>query len=160
VLSLPQAAGEGHSHEGGAEHSHEGGAALAPMADTALAPEEAEVVAALVAYHDALTTGDAAAPEPFVLADERFVMIEGKHVNRGWADYRDNHLKAELADLAKVRFRLSDYQVQVDGGLAAVNFTFNILPKAGPEMDFGSGRATAVLVRTDSGWKLQELHTS
>ena len=37
-------------------------------------------------------------------------MIEGKHLNQGWTDYRDNHLKAELADLAKVRFRLSILQ--------------------------------------------------
>ena len=156
VRSLPQAEGAGHSHEGGAEHEHEAPAAAAAPMSTDAEP----VIAALVAYHEALTTGDPTAPEPFVLADERFVMIEGKHVNRGWADYRDHHLKDEIADLAKVRFRLSGYQVQQSGDLAAVSFLFDILPKTGPEMDFGSGRATAVLVRTDAGWKLQELHTS
>lgn len=135
-------------------------AAAAPVAEVALSPAEAEVVAVLTGYHDALTAGDATAPEKFVVADERFIMIEGKHVNRGWADYRDDHLKGEVADLAKVRFRLSGFRVQMDGGLAAVSFMFNILPKTGPEMDFGSGRATAVLVRTGGGWKLQLLHTS
>ena len=123
-------------------------------------PPSAEVVAALTGYHDALTSGELAAPEHFVLADERFMMIEGKHLNQGWADYRDNHLKAELADLAKVRFRLSVLRAQVDGDLATVSFVFNILPKSGPEMDFGSGRATASLIRTSDGWKLQQLHTS
>ena len=95
-----------------------------------------------------------------MLADERFLMIEGKHLNQGWADYRDNHLKGELADLAKVRFRLSVLHVRVDGELATVSFIFNVLPASGPEMDFGSGRGTASLVRTGDGWKLQQLHTS
>lgn len=172
VMALPQAAGAGHDHESGAEHSHdeagpaEGGhapaAAALPVAMTGseLSPTEAEVVAALTSYHAALTSGDATAPEKFVLADERFLMIEGKHVNQGWADYRDNHLTPELADLAKVRFRLSVMRVQVDGELATVSFLFNILPASGPEMDFGSGRATASMVRTGDGWKLQQLHTS
>lgn len=172
VMALPQAAGEGHSHEGGADHSHdadagdagrhapEATAATPATAEPGLSPAEAEVVAALAAYHDGLTSGDASVPEQYVLADERFVMIEGKHVNRGWADYRDHHLKGELGDLAKVRFRLSGHRVQMDGGLATVSFLFNILPRTGPELDFGSGRATAVLVRTESGWKLQQLHTS
>jgi uncharacterized membrane protein len=170
VRSLPKAGG--HSHEGGAEHSHDegaehehddeapAGAPPSPAPEATLPPGSEPVIAALVAYHDALTSGDVAAPEAFVLADERFVMIEGKHVNRGWADYRDHHLKEEIGDLAKVRFRLSGYQVQMSGDLAAVSFLFNILPRSGPEMDFGSGRATAVLVRTGAGWKLQELHTS
>ena len=117
-------------------------------------------VAALIAYHAALTSGDIKAPERFVLADERFLMIEGKHFNQGWTDYRDNHLKAELADLAKVRFRLSILGIQVDGDLATVSFMFNVLPKSGPEMDFGGGRASASLVRAGDGWKLQQLHTS
>jgi len=181
VMSLPQAAGDddGHEHGDGTEHSHEEAAPAAakaaddgghappagapptpPPPEQTLSPTETEVVAALTAYHDALTSGDLTAPEQFVLTDERFLMFEGKHVNRGWVDYRDHHLKAELGDLAKVRFRLSGYQVQVDGGLAVVSFIFNVLPRTGPEMDFGSGRATAVLLRTGSGWKLSRLHTS
>ncbi len=172
VMALPQVTAEGHDHESGAEHSHteadpaEGGhapaAAATPVALTGneLSPAEAEVVAVLTAYHAALTSGDAAAPEKFVLADERFLMIEGKHLNQGWADFRDNHLKGELADLAKVRFRLSVLHAHVEGDLATVSFIFNILPKSGPEMDFGSGRATASLIRTGDGWKLQQLHTS
>lgn len=170
VMALPQVADEGHHHESAAEHSHaeppDGGhapagtAPPAPMTGSGLSPAEAEVVAALTAYHVALTSGDATAPEAFVLADERFLMIEGKHINQGWADYRDNHLKPELADLANVRFRLSVLRVHVDGDLATVSFIFNILPRSGPEMDFGSGRASASMVRTGDGWKLQQLHTS
>jgi len=173
VQSLPQVAGEGggHQHDEGEGHSHDetggggghapaGAATAASMTTPELSPAEAEVVAVLTAYHDALTAGDATAPEKYVVADERFLMIEGKHINQGWADYRDQHLKGELGDLAKVRFRLSGYRVQMDDSLAAVSFIFNILPRTGPEMDFGSGRATAILLRTDAGWKLQRLHTS
>jgi uncharacterized membrane protein len=172
VMALPQAAAGGHDHESGAEHSHAeadaSGGGHAPAVVTApepvnaseLSPAETAVVAALTAYHAALTSGDLAAPEQFVLADEHFLMIEGKHLNQGWADYRDNHLKGELADLAKVRFRLSILGIQVEDDLASVSFIFNVLPKAGPEMDFGSGRASAALVRTGTGWKLRQLHTS
>lgn len=172
VMALPQSADGGHDHESGAEHSHaeadssDGGHAPAatappdPIPESELSPAEAEVVAILTGYHAALTAGDAAAPEAFVLADERFVMIEGRHLNQGWADYRDNHLKGELADLARVRFRLSILGIQVDRDLATVSFIFNVLPRSGPEMDFGSGRASASLVRTGDGWKLQQLHTS
>ena len=172
VMALPQVADEGHDHESGAEHSHAvaeppdgghapaGAAVPAPLVESEWSPAETEVVAALTAYHAALTSRDATAPEKFVLADERFLMIEGKHLNQGWADYRDNHLTPELADLAKVRFRLSVLRVRVEGDLATISFIFNILPRSGPEMDFGSGRASATMVRTSDGWKLQQLHTS
>jgi uncharacterized membrane protein len=160
VMALPDAEAEEHTHDGEAAHAdHETGRET-PAAAAALSPAESEVVAILTAYHDALTAGNPSAPEPYVLADARFLMIEGEHVNQGWADYRDNHLTGELADLAKVRFRLSGYQIRMNGGLAAVSFSFAILPRTGPERNFGSGRGTAVLVRTDSGWKLQQLHTS
>ncbi len=177
VMNGPQVAGEAGGHDHGDGHSHDDDAAAdgdsdahlaspagtpdaPPAASAGLSPAEAEVMATLMAYHEALTSGDIAAPEQFVLADERFLMFEGKHVNRGWVDYRDHHLREELDDLAKVRFRLSGYRVQVDGSLATVSFLFNLGPKTGPDMDFGSGRATAVLLRTDTGWKLQQLHTS
>ena len=161
VMAMPEAGGAGHSHEGGAEQAREDSTAAAPPpAMTDLTPAQSEVVAALTAFHDALTINDVAAVERFVVADERFVMIEGNHTNFGWADYRDNHLKGELKDLCKVRFRLTVYRVQLAGTLAYVSYRFNILPKEGPERDFGKGIGTAVLVATDGGWKIQHLHTS
>ena len=158
VLSLRNRCDAAEAAGRGASRSPLLASALTAELCTALGTPAPDAHTALV--WGALTTGDAHAPERYVLADERFVMIEGKHVNRGWADYRDHHLKEELDGLAKIRFRLSNYRVQMDGRLAAVSFLFNILPKSGPERDFGSGRATAVLVRTAEGWKLQELHTS
>ena len=160
VLALPEAAGKKHSHDGEKAPTDHQERRETPAAASALSPAESEVVAALTAYHDALTAGNPSAPEPYVLTDARFLMIEGEHVNQGWADYRDNHLKGELADLGQVRFRLSGYRIQMNGGLASVSFSFSILPRTGPERNFGSGRGTAVLVRTDAGWKLQQLHTS
>lgn len=163
VTSLPELSGAGHSHEHGTEHTHDAtpaAAPIAPDASAAVSPAEAEVIAALEAYHAALTSGDVAAVERWVTPDERFAMIEGKHVNSGWADYRDHHLSGELGDLSKVRFRLSVSSVQRDGALAFVSFVYSVLPKSGPERDFGSGRATAILVKTDTGWKVRHLHTS
>jgi hypothetical protein len=87
-------------------------------------------------------------------------MLEGRHSNWGWADYRDHHLAAELGDLSKVRFRLSFYRVRIDGSLGYATFGYEVLPKEGPEMNFGRGIATAILDRTADGWKLRHLHTS
>jgi len=156
------AASSGHSHDGAeeeAEHSHEAAARESgPVAQSS--PAEREVISALEEYHASLTSGDIASVERHVMADERFVMIEGDHVNRGWADYRDHHLRGELADLRKVRFRLSVNQIEQEDGLAYVDFGYHVLPREGPEKDFGKGQATAILVRTDAGWKIRLLHTS
>jgi uncharacterized membrane protein/ketosteroid isomerase-like protein len=165
VRALPDLSRE-HSHGESGEgdgHAHEAAAPVPPPGpppQAPLSPAEAEVVAALQSFHEALTTGDVAAVEAQVVADDSFMMIEGTHVNHGWADYRDNHLKGELGDLSKVRFRLSDYHVQIADGLAATSFAFNILPKTGPERNFGSGRETVILVKTDAGWKIRFLHSS
>jgi len=121
---------------------------------------EAALIEALEAYHTALTSGDVAVVEPLVLTNDQFVMLEGRHSNWGWTDYRDHHLTAELGDLSKVRFRLSFYRVRIDGSLGYATFAYEILPKEGPEMDFGRGVATAILDRTEDGWKLRHLHTS
>ncbi len=136
------------------------GTSAMPPAVTDWAAPEAALIATLTAYHAALTSGDASAAEPYVLTDDRFVMLEGRHSNWGWADYRDHHLAAELGDLSKVRFRLSFYRVRIDGSLGYATFGYEVLPKEGPEMNFGRGIATAILDRTADGWKLRHLHTS
>jgi ketosteroid isomerase-like protein len=131
-----------------------------PPAVTDWAAPEMAVVETVTDYYAALTGGNIAAIESHVLDDERFVMLEGRHSNWGWPDYRDHHLAGELGDLSKVRFRLSFYRVVVDGALGYATFAYEVLPKEGPEMDFGRGFATAILNRVDDGWKLLHLHTS
>ena len=132
---------------------------LPPAVTNWPAPEMA-VVELITAYYAALTAGSITGIESHVVDDERFVMLEGRHSNWSWPDYRDHHLAGELGDLGKVRFRLSFYRVAVDGALAYATFAYEVLPKQGPEMDFGRGFATAVLERTEDGWKLRHLHTS
>jgi uncharacterized membrane protein/ketosteroid isomerase-like protein len=160
VASLPEVSGAGHAHEHGAERSHATPPAITTGASAPVSPADADVISALESYHAALTSGDATAVERWVTPDEGFAMIEGKHANSGWADYRDHHLSGELKDLSKVRFRLSVNRVQQDGTLAYVSFDYSVLPKEGPERNFGRGLATAVLVKTDTGWKIRHLHTS
>ena len=138
----------------------ESAAALLPPAVQDWPAAETEVIRVIEAYHEALTGGDTGAVEALVVPDETFVMLEGRHSNFGWADYRDHHLAGELDDLGKVRFRLSFYQLKIDGSLAYATFAYEVLPKDGPEMNFGSGFATAVLALTGDGWKIQHLHTS
>ncbi len=130
-----------------------------PPAVTDWPAPEAAIVDVLKAYHAALTSGDIAAVERYVRTDDQFVMLEGKHSNWGWSDYRDNHLAPELEDLGKIRFRLNVFRVKIDGSLGYATFEYEILPKEGPEMNFGRGLATVVLVRTDDGWKIQHMHT-
>jgi len=144
---------------GWAGDTGEAGHRALPPANSDWPAPDAAVIRAIEAYYAALTSGDVAAIETFVLPDERFVMLEGRHANFGWADYRDDHLASELDDLSQVRFRLSFYRVQIDGALAYAAFAYEVLPKEGPEMDFGSGFATAVLELSDDGWKLRHLQT-
>jgi ketosteroid isomerase-like protein len=132
----------------------------APPDESSWSLQEAAMIETLRAYHAALTSGDVAGIEAFVVADERFVMLEGRHSNWGWQDYRDHHLADELDDLGKVRFRLSFYRVRADGTLGYATFRYEVLPREGPEMDFGTGFATAVLERVDGRWKIHHLHTS
>jgi len=139
----------------GAAHDHVPAPAAADWTTA-----EAALIEAVEAYHEALTDGDLAAMDAHVVASDQFTMFEGRHSNLGWTDYRDNHLAPELGDLGKVRFRLSFYRVRIDGSLGYASFAFEVLPKEGPEMDFGTGFATAVLDRTDDGWKVRHLHTS
>lgn len=136
------------------------GAPKLPPGITDWTVAETALIGVVEAYHAALTSGDIEAVEAHVLTDDQFVMLEGRHSNWGWTDYRDHHLAGELGDLSKVRFRLRFYRIEIDGSLGYAAFGYEVLPKEGPEMDFGSGYATVVLDLTDDGWKIRHLHTS
>lgn len=125
-----------------------------------LSEDEASVRNVLTLYHKALTSNDIKLIEEFVVTDNRFAMVEGKHTNWGWEDYRDNHLSAELADLNKVDFRLDFKLLHISGDMAYASFIFALSPKGDPAINYGSGRSTVVLIRDQKGWLIQHLHTS
>ncbi|PCI49264.1 MAG: hypothetical protein COB49_05205 [Alphaproteobacteria bacterium] len=134
--------------------------ALFMIPGMSFAADDTDVRTVLTDYHMALTMGDIQKIETYVVTDGRFAMLEGKHSNWGWADYRDNHLTPELTDLAKVDFRLEFKAVHQSGDMAYASFLFFLSPKGDASKNFGSGRATAVLVRGPKGWLIQHLHTS
>jgi len=45
--------------------------------------DDGDIRAVLTDYHKALTAGNIQQVEEFVVADERFAMVEGKHTNLG-----------------------------------------------------------------------------
>lgn len=133
---------------------------LVMSASSVYADVEADVRAVLVDYHVALGSDNIPQIEQYVVAGETFGMVEGKHSNWGWADYRDNHLAEELADLSKVAFTLDIKSLHVSGDMAYASFIFSMSPKGNPSQNWGSGRATAVLIKGPKGWLIQHLHTS
>lgn len=134
--------------------------AWSAFADEAADKDEAGVGDRLAGFYEALTNEDISRIENFVVTGEHFTMFEGKLANWGWTDYRDNHLSGELDDLAKVEINVEIKNMEIDGDLAFVSYLFAISPKGNPDQNYGSGRATAVLVRQHGNWLILHLHTS
>ena len=96
-----------------------------------------------------------------VVATDAFTIIEGGHINLGWADFRDNHLLPELEMFTEMEYRVEDARITVTGDTAYALFQYH-LSGATKERSFGprSGRGTAVLERTADGWKIRHIQTS
>ena len=94
------------------------------------------------------------APNPWV------EIIEGSVVNHGWTDYRNNHLKPELAEMQDLRFRFFHIAPRVRGNVAWAPFRYELAadtPSGHVEVE---GRGTAILERRGKRWLVVHLHTS
>lgn len=91
-------------------------------------------------------------------------IFEGGGVDRGWSDYRDNHLGPELKELEGLRFAQSAVTPRVldaDGRLAYVTAEYSIKAKVKDRSIDAGGLATYVLVKAQDGsWKIRHSHTS
>lgn len=129
----------------------------------AFAHEAHDVEAALEAYSGALAAEDVAGAEAWVLPDgEDFTIFEGAGTNFGWADYRDHHLAPEFAaegfDIDV--YDWNDYDIMIDGDLAVATFTIRMEYVSHGEARERDAHGTAILIRTENGWRLRHLHTS
>jgi uncharacterized protein (TIGR02246 family) len=88
-------------------------------------------------------------------------IFEGAGINRGWVDYRDNHLGPELKSFQDLQWAHSNLVVHMLGDLAAyVTADYSIKYKLeGRAVDSG-GIATHVLVKEQGAWKIRHSHTA
>jgi len=111
-------------------------------------------VAALSEAKDLAGLDTLYAPDPWVR------IIEGAGVNNGWTDYRDHHLKPELAEFENFRYRYFDIEPQVRGMVAWAAFRYELAvdsPRGHVEVE---GRGTAILEKRGGRWLIAHLHTS
>ena len=88
-------------------------------------------------------------------------IFAGAGINRGWVDYRDNHLGPELKSFQNLQWAHSNIVVHMLGENAAyVTADYSIKYTAGERSVDGGGIATHVLVREQGQWKIRHSHTA
>ena len=91
-------------------------------------------------------------------------IFEGGGVNRGWADYRDQHLGPEMAEFLTVTFAHSNVAAQLLGAdqrTAYVTSEYSLkVHMKERDVDAG-GLETLLLLKGDDGkWRIRHSHTS
>lgn len=109
---------------------------------------------------EAFERGDLAALESLWAADETVTVFESGHANYGWADYRDQHLKPEMAEMKNVKYTISDVTPRVEGSTAWATFKYAMEADVEGKHVTGSGLGTAILEKRGSGWKIVHWHSS
>lgn len=88
-------------------------------------------------------------------------IFEGAGINRGWVDYRDNHLGPELKAFQNLQWSHSNVVIHLLGDAAAyVTADYSIKYSTGDRAVDGSGIATHVLVREQGQWRIRHSHTA
>lgn len=145
ACSLPnRGAAQGHAHAGHA---------------AAPSPEAAAVVLAIQSLFAAAERGDLAALDS-IYAGDSLIVLEGAGMNRGWTDYRDNHLAPELKEFRNFRYRPFEIEARVAGTMAWATFRYALsadLPDGKVDV---VGRGTAILERQGNRWIVRLTHTA
>jgi len=135
-------------------------ALASPVAAQDAPGPEAEVRAVLESYAALAQAGDLDGMGELFSQSPSVHIIEGAGVDRGWVDYRDNHLAPELEAFRDFRYRYFAVEPVVRGDFAYAAFQYELQAQYGErDLDI-EGRGTAVLERIDGRWQIVHLHTS
>ncbi|MFY0639383.1 nuclear transport factor 2 family protein [Maricaulis maris] len=144
-------------------HGSIGAATAIAMSSPVIADDAADITAVLESYSGALSAENVQEAERWVLPDgSDFTIFEGSGSDIGWAEYRDHHLAPEFA-AEHVTFHVYDwsgYTVNADRNLAFATFDIRMEYEVRGEARERDAHGTAILVRTDTGWRIKHLHTS
>ena len=132
---------------------------LAGLGSVSAQSRDAEVIAYFKAYDAAFNARDIDKLATFYHAD--VTIFEGSGINRGWVDYRDNHLGPELKSFQDLQWAHSNIVVHMLGDSAAfVTADYTIKYKTGDRVVDSGGIATHVLVKEQGAWKIRHSHTA
>jgi len=157
TLAVAWLPGLGQAHERAGE---------GPAMDEALDAESRAVVAALEAFAAAYEATDIEAIRALTLPDGHFSHFEGTFADWSWDSYA-GHLAEEMPLFAETRYRLANIRPEAGNAMAFATFDW-ALDVVVVSDEFAGGRhpvsmagiGTAVLWKTDTGWKLRHLHTA
>ena len=126
---------------------------------TAHSGDVAAVVRTLKALFAAAEHNDPRALDSLYAGDS-LTVVEGAGINRGWADYRDNHLGPELKEMKNFRYRPFEIEAHVSGNLAWVMFRYALDAEVNARRIDMVGRGTAILERRSSRWVVRHTQTA
>ena len=119
----------------------------------------AAVVTTLQALFAAAERNDLRALDSLYAGDS-LTVVEGAGINRGWADYRDNHLGPELKEMKNLRYRPFEIEARVSGDVAWAMFRYALAADMeGRPVDV-LGRGTAILERRGARWVVRHTQTA
>lgn len=121
--------------------------------------EVAAVVQTLRALFAAAERGDLVALDS-IYAGDSLLVIEGAGINRGWADYRDNHLAPELKEFRNFRYRPFEIEARVSGTLAWATYRYALAADVPDRKVDVVGRGTAILERRGDRWVVRLTQTA
>ncbi|MBC5810891.1 MAG: nuclear transport factor 2 family protein [Candidatus Eremiobacteraeota bacterium] len=130
------------------------------LAIASQASDNAKVKAQLVASARAFERHDLTTLAKVFVNDRSLTIYEGGEVNTGWIDYRDNHLKPELAEIKSVRYTLSSIVSHVDDNTAWATFNYHIVGSTAKRKFDSRGIGTAVLLRVKDTWRIVHWHST
>lgn len=130
------------------------GIALVGISARTGASDEADPVATVRAFRQALETGDRATALELLSPD--LLVYESGDVDATRADYSAHHLDADLAFLAKAKVHVLHQSASRDGALASVTTRSRISTPSGDLV----GTETMVLRLGAQGWRIVHIHWS
>lgn len=143
----------------GATFSTTGQTGRTAAAQTGSSAEERRVTSTIEAVFRAAESGDLAALDS-LYAGAQLTVIESTGINRGWADFRDNHLAPELKKLKNFRYRPFEIEPHVSGSTAWAIFRYDLTGDLDGRALDQVGRGTAVLEKKGSRWVVRHTHTA
>ncbi|MBX9929556.1 MAG: nuclear transport factor 2 family protein [Gemmatimonadaceae bacterium] len=122
-------------------------------------PRVAAVVQSIQGLFAAAERNDLAALDS-IYAGDSLLVLEGAGINRGWKDYRDNHLGPELKEFQNFRYRPFEIEARVTGDLAWATFRYALSADTPTGKADVVGRGTAILERRGTRWVVRLTQTA